>query len=216
MEHAARLGWEMPPRGFIADAVAELVGTNDASDARLKLLVGKDGGRCVLRIMSADYEVDFRPLSVKVVPFQIDESAPMVGIKSTARAGYDRGLRWAAERGYDEAIFANSVGNLCEGARCNVFVRTGGGWLTPPLSSGCLGGVTRRAVLDVAAELGINIAEKDVPVSGSQAYEEAFATSALMLVRSVERWDDREMGTRVSEPVDAIRNRLLERMARSI
>ena len=49
----------------------------------------------------------------------------------------------------DEALFANTVGNLCEGTGSNVFVGVDGRLLTPPLSSGCLAGVTRELLLEL-------------------------------------------------------------------
>jgi para-aminobenzoate synthetase/4-amino-4-deoxychorismate lyase len=49
--------------------------------------------------------------------------------------------------GVDELVFLNERGELVEGARTNIFVAREGRLLTPPLSSGCLDGVLRRALL---------------------------------------------------------------------
>ena len=48
----------------------------------------------------------------------------------------------AQERGADEALFANTSGNLCEATGSNVFVVVDGVAITPPASAGCLLGVT--------------------------------------------------------------------------
>ena len=50
--------------------------------------------------------------------------------------------------GCDEILYLNERGELAEGGRTNVFVKRGGKLLTPPLSSGALDGVLRRALLD--------------------------------------------------------------------
>jgi len=69
--------------------------------------------------------------------------------KTTARSRYDRTLAALAERpGVFDAIFCNEGGEVCEGARSNVFVERGGLLLTPPLSCGLLPGVLRRQLLD--------------------------------------------------------------------
>ena len=73
-----------------------------------------------------------------------------------------RALAYAAERGGSEAIFANTAGNLCEGTGTNVFVVSGGQLLTPPLSAGCLAGVTRALVIEWSGAV-----EQDVAAAGA-------------------------------------------------
>lgn len=57
--------------------------------------------------------------------------------------------REAHEAGADEALLLSSTGDLCCGAVANLLVRSGGRWLTPPLSSGCLPGVMRGRALEL-------------------------------------------------------------------
>ena len=57
-------------------------------------------------------------------------------------------LAHAHEQGAGEAILANLAGDLCEGTGSNVFVGLDGRLITPPLSSGCLAGITRDLVLE--------------------------------------------------------------------
>ena len=57
-------------------------------------------------------------------------------------------LAYAAEHDAAEAIFANTAGNLCEGTGTNVFCVFGDEVATPPLSAGCLAGVTRDLVVE--------------------------------------------------------------------
>jgi para-aminobenzoate synthetase/4-amino-4-deoxychorismate lyase len=56
--------------------------------------------------------------------------------------------RLAKETACDEVLFLNERSEVVEGSRTNVFVRRGGRLVTPPLSSGCLDGVLRRALID--------------------------------------------------------------------
>jgi len=68
--------------------------------------------------------------------------------KTTRRSRYDRALKALADRpAVFDAIFCNERGEVCEGARSNVFVERGGRLLTPPVSCGLLPGVLRRQLL---------------------------------------------------------------------
>ncbi|WP_166417494.1 aminotransferase class IV family protein [Cochlodiniinecator piscidefendens] len=66
--------------------------------------------------------------------------------KTTQRDTYDQ-ARAALPSGIDEWIFCNERGEVCEGTITSIFLKTGGQMLTPPLSSGLLPGVLRRALI---------------------------------------------------------------------
>ena len=69
--------------------------------------------------------------------------------KTTVRSRYDRALTALLDRpAVFDAIFCNERGEVCEGARSNVFVERDGLLLTPPVSCGLLPGVLRRQLLD--------------------------------------------------------------------
>ncbi|MCM8596177.1 aminotransferase class IV [Accumulibacter sp.] len=72
--------------------------------------------------------------------------------KTTARARYDSILATLArEPELFDAILLNARGEVCEGARSNVFVERDGTLLTPPVDCGLLPGVLRRSLLDSGA-----------------------------------------------------------------
>jgi para-aminobenzoate synthetase/4-amino-4-deoxychorismate lyase len=68
--------------------------------------------------------------------------------KTSIRSRYDAAWRAAESVGAFDMLFFNERGELTEGGRSNVFVRIGGHWYTPPLSSGVLPGVMRGVLLD--------------------------------------------------------------------
>ncbi len=88
-----------------------------------------------------------------------NERSPVAGLKTTSYAENVVALAEALARGADEAVLANTVGDLCEGTASNVFVELGGELLTPPLSSGCLAGITRELVLEWGAQSGLPVRE---------------------------------------------------------
>jgi len=119
---------------------------------------------------------------VAIVPWTRNEHGALSGLKTTSYAENVRALAHAAAQGANEAIFANTAGNLCEGTGSNVFLLAGGRLVTPPLESGCLAGVTRALVLDWAGA-----DEHDVPVTALAEAEEAFLTSTTRDVQPIRR-----------------------------
>lgn len=117
---------------------------------------------------------------VAVLPWPRNERGLLAGVKTTSYAENVRALAWARERGAAEAVFGNLAGNLCEGTGTNVFVVTGGRLVTPPLSAGCLAGVTRGLVVEWAGA-----AEEDLPLSALAGAEEAFLTGTTRDVQPV-------------------------------
>jgi branched-chain amino acid aminotransferase len=123
---------------------------------------------------------------VAIVPWTRNERSATAGLKTTSYADSVVALRYAHDHGADEAIFANSRGELCEGTGSNIFIEYDGRLVTPPLSSGCLGGITRELLLEW---LGADVEELAVPVDCLRSTQEAFITSttrAVLPVRAVD------------------------------
>ena len=130
------------------------------------------------------------PCDVVVVPYVRNERGALAGVKSTSYAENVIALADAHAAGADEAIFANTVGQLCEGTGSNVFVVLEDRLVTPPLSSGCLAGVTRALLLEL---LGESVAEEDVPVKRFADVSEAFLVSTGREVQPVRAIDGRPL-----------------------
>lgn len=128
--------------------------------------------------------------SVCTVPWPRNEHGAMAGIKTTSYAENVLALAFAKERGCTEAIFATTTGLLCEGTGSNVFVGIGGRLVTPPLTSGCLAGVTRDLVLEAT-----DAVEEDISMEAYREADEVFLTSTGRDVQPVHRVDERMLPT---------------------
>jgi branched-chain amino acid aminotransferase len=128
--------------------------------------------------------------SVAITPWSRNEHGALSGLKTTSYAENALALHFAHEHGADEAIFANTAGMCCEGTGSNIFVVIDGELCTPPLTSGCLAGVTRALVLE-----HVGAAERDFPISALRdgTVEEAFLTSTLRGVQPVRQVDGRDL-----------------------
>jgi branched-chain amino acid aminotransferase len=124
---------------------------------------------------------------VVTVPWTRNERGALAGVKSTSHAESVVAIAAARERDADEAVLANTVGELCEGAGSNVFVGIGGRLVTPPLASGCLPGVTRALVIEALGPGGVD--ETPLPYDALARADEAFLTSATRGVHPIETVD---------------------------
>ena len=113
------------------------------------------------------------------------EHGALVGLKTTSYAENVLALEAAHDRGCSEALFANTAGDLCEGTGTNVFLVVDGELVTPPLSSGCLAGVTRELLLEEMA-----VTERSVAPDEFARSSEAFLTSSTRDVNAIAQVDD--------------------------
>jgi len=133
-------------------------------------------------IALAEQRPPTQSVDVAVVPWTRNEQGGVAGLKTISYAENVRALAYAADQGAAEAIFANTAGNLCEGTGTNVFVVMAGRLVTPPLSAGCLAGVTRGLVIEWAGAV-----EEDLPVTALADADEAFLTGTTRDVQPIWR-----------------------------
>ncbi|MGH3472703.1 MAG: aminotransferase class IV [Nocardioidaceae bacterium] len=122
------------------------------------------------------------------VPWPRNERGAVAGLKTTSYAENAVAVAYAGERGASEALFPNTVGNICEGTGSNVFCVIDGAVLTPPLTAGCLAGVTRALVLEWS-----DAEERDISTADFAAADEVFITSTTRDVQRVSALDGRKL-----------------------
>lgn len=86
---------------------------------------------------------------------------------------------WCAERGLDECLLQNDRGNIIESGSGNVFIVSNGVLYTPPLSDGCIGGVMRMQVINLAVSSGIKVYETTLNPQNLLAADELILTNAV-------------------------------------
>jgi len=108
--------------------------------------------------------------------------------------------REAKEAGFDEAVLLDPYGFVAEGPGENIFMVRDGVLYTPPLST-ALDGITRRTVLELAREEGIEVQEK--PLSRDTFYiaDEAFFSGSAAEVVPIREMDHRTIGSGTAGPV---------------
>jgi branched-chain amino acid aminotransferase len=110
--------------------------------------------------------------------------------------------REAKADGYDEAILLDPEGYVSEGTGENIFIVRKGRLKTTPLTS-ILEGITRNAVIDLAREQGILVAEERFTRDEMYIAEEVFVTGTAAELTPVREIDNRRIGTGKPGPVTA-------------
>lgn len=103
--------------------------------------------------------------------------------------------------GYDEAIMLNQQGFITDGSGENVFVVRHGVLCTPPISAGCLDGITRSTVMTLARDLGYEVREENLVRTDLYNADEAFFTGTAAEVTPLREVDDRTVGEGTRGPV---------------
>jgi len=86
----------------------------------------------------------------------------------------------------DDCFILNSKGNICETVSANIFGITKENQLvTPPISEGCIDGIMRKVVLEVAKQKQIDCIEKPITPIDLLGLEEIFLTNAIQGIKSV-------------------------------
>ncbi len=180
------LGLSPPDVHVMSRALREVSQANGMVAARLRFTIASTGAAAQVCIAAAE------PLSVwpdcehvLVVPWTRNEHGALAGVKCCSYGENVMARREAARLGAGEAIFANTAGDLCEGAASNVFVIRAGEVLTPPLCSGCLPGVTRELVIETCRAHGVPVRECVISMSEFLLADEAFLTSSTRDVHPI-------------------------------
>jgi branched-chain amino acid aminotransferase len=196
LESAAGLGIAVDEDAVRAGVAAVLDGANGRQRLRITITggpapYGSDRGDSPPTMLVATGPLATWPptTDVALVPWTRNERAATAGTKTTSYADNVVALAWAHQHGAAEALFLNSVGQVCEGTGSNVFFEVGGELVTPPLSSGCLAGITRELLLEWLADEGAAVREADHTEADLRGAREAFITSSTRAVQPVRALD---------------------------
>lgn len=150
-----------------------------------------------------DYEVDL------FKDFYITKQL-LSSIKSTNRMLNVTASIFANENGLDNCLLLNDVKNVIEAIQGNIFMVVGGRLVTPPVSEGCLNGVMRKQVLNLAKTIqGLEVVEEIISPFDLQKAEELFITNVIKGIQPITRYRKKTFKTNVSQQLVGKLNELL-------
>jgi len=197
-QSARGLGLTPPDDATLRAAAGAVLAANGLGEARLRITItggpaplGSERGDHPPTVIVAASEARAWPESERVVtaPWPRNERGATAGLKTISYAENVRALAYAHEHGASEALFLNTLGDVCEATGSNVFAVVGGSVHTPPPEAGCLLGVTRALVLELCDELGITTTVDRLVPERLAVADEVFLTSSTREVEAVSHID---------------------------
>jgi branched-chain amino acid aminotransferase len=213
---AIMLSIPLTREGF-AKAVNDTVAANGIGDGYIRAVVtrgagtlGLDPNRCTKPevIIIADsitlYPKEFYDNGLELVTVSVIRNHPAALDPRIKSLNYLNNILAKIEglkAGCVEALMLNHKGEVAECTGDNIFLVKNGRLRTPPLDAGILEGVTRNAVIELAAEAGIEVDQ--VPLTKHDVYtaDECFLTGTAAEVVPVVKVDDRTIGNGKPGPV---------------
>ncbi len=103
--------------------------------------------------------------------------------------------------GYDEAVLLNEQGTVTDGSGENLFIVRDSVLTTPPISAGCLDGITRSSVKTIAGDLGYQVTEEHLVRTDLYNADECFFTGTAAEITPIREVDDRPVGEGTRGPI---------------
>ena len=210
--NSAKAIWlEIPlSRAVLAEAVNETLRVNNIEDGYVRLILTRGAGTLGLDpnrtsnpqvIIIADhitlYPDEFYQNGLELITVSTMRNHPAAlspRIKSLNYLNNVLAKIEGLQAGCVEALMLNHKGEVAECTGDNIFLVRDGDLYTPPIDAGILEGITREAVIEIAANAGITV--REVPLTRHDVYiaQECFLTGSAAEVIPVVKVDSRTIG----------------------
>ncbi|MHC4166515.1 MAG: aminotransferase class IV [Planctomycetota bacterium] len=200
-------------KGFIKDAVYEVLDANKLSDARLRItftngpMVEAEDDRTPTLLITAtkfrSYPPEYYKNGVMVIlcPFRQNPDDPTCGHKTTSYYSRMIALNMAHQKRAAEALWFTADNRLAEGCVSNVFLVKDSVLLTPPIETPVLAGVARKTVCRLAVSNSIELVDKDLTIDDLLGADEVFLTNVIMQVMPITKIEKHTVGDGKVGPV---------------
>lgn len=125
-----------------------------------------------------EYTLNSKGLAVDTYSEILKPKTSLSKIKSCNSLQYVLAGIYAKEKKLDECLLMNENNRICESISANVFLYKSGSLYTPALEEGCVAGVMRRQIIDVAKDLKINVFEATISIGNLLYADELFLSNA--------------------------------------
>lgn len=215
-------GYNLLDEYFLKQKAAELAKKNKIKgNARFRLTIYRSGEGLytpqsnkvgylleVSELSSAEYELNSKGLIVDVydeIPKPINK---LSNYKTTNALLYVMAGLYQKQHRLDEALLLNQNGFLCESTSSNVFIVYQHQIYTPALSEGCVGGVMRNVVMQLAKQNQLPLTEAQINPQILNEAEEVFVTNAIGGIRWVMGYGRKRYFNEVAKALSAKLNAL--------
>jgi branched-chain amino acid aminotransferase len=137
----------------------------------------EDFPRVDLLVCSADLPSYREPARLGLREHGRNAASPLAGVKVISWLDNVWNYYEAQQAGFDEVVLLNERGEVAECTAANIFCVKGGRVATPPVSAGCLQGITRSVLLEIGAGVGAPVEERMLRPEDLYAADEVFISS---------------------------------------
>jgi branched-chain amino acid aminotransferase len=171
-----------------ASILREVLRLNHLPCARVRLMVWQGGRQMHVMVAALPYKIsDGKPYRVCLIKTNRPANGRLAQVKSLDYGLFAGAYDAALSRGFDEALLLNKRGHIFEASRANIFWVKDGILHTPPLSSGCLNGITRQQIMTQARRMKIPLKERILTPQVLKKADEVFLINSLIRMKSVEK-----------------------------
>lgn len=200
---------------FLEEEILKLVQACELQNAPARVrfsVFRKEGGLFTPHTSDIGYVISAEPLDhpfylLNDAAYEIElfkdhyvNSGLLSTLKTNNRAINVLGSIFAKENDYQNCLLLNEKKNVVEALNANVFLVKGQQIKTPPLSEGCIKGISRGKIMEIIKQLeGFSLVEEPISAFELQKADELFLTNVIAGVQPVSRYRKKEFGNSVAK-----------------
>lgn len=198
---------------FLEQQILNLAKTNNCTNsARVRITVYRNsGGYYLPETNTISYLINVKPLenviySIEKKEYEVDlykdfyvTKQLLSSIKSTNKLINITGSIFAKENDLDNCLLMNDSKNVIEALQGNIFMLLNNKLITPPVSEGCLNGVMRKQVLEIAKKIeNLEVVEEIISPFDLQKADELFITNVIKGIQPITKYRKKTFQTKLS------------------
>ena len=192
---------------FLENEILTLVNKLEIKDsARIRFTVFRnDGGFYLPKTRTVSYIIQASPLENKEYQFsnesyEVDlykdffiSKQLLSTIKTTNKMIHITGSIFADENSFQNCLLLNNEKNIVEALNGNLFMLLQNKLITPPISEGCLNGIMRKQIIQIAKKIeDLEVIEEIISPFDLQKADELFITNVISGIQSVTKYRKKE------------------------
>lgn len=153
-----------------------------------------------------EYQLNTRGFSIDVAEENKIYFNPLLRFKTLNSLPYVMASMEKDKKLVDELVLLNTTGNIVEATKSNIFLVFGNTLYTPLLSEGCLDGVMRKIVIQIAKQIGLKVAEGQLPINYLERADELFLSNSVQGISWVGSYHKKRYFNKVSRKLIEVLN----------
>ncbi len=201
---------------FLEMQILDLAKNNNCKEsARVRFTVYRNsGGYYLPETNKISYLINIKPLDNKLYSFDNTEyevdlfkdfyitKQLLSSIKSTNKMVNITGSVFTKENGLENCLLMNDSKNVIEALNGNIFMLLNNKLITPPLSEGCLNGIMRKQVLEIAKKIeNLEVVEEVISPFDLQKADELFITNVIKGIQPITKYRKKTFETKISNKI---------------